>query len=133
MLPNSHQRDRAASPSFVITRPRVLPPKNNKFSINLFRVLYINSYVPYILLIRKTLATYIQKILIDQFNLFERMNNRMGRVSAAEFANRNRFRSQKPLPKRGQIKSKIAANAFHSIISVISRASSSGLNSPRKN
>jgi len=60
------------------------------------------------------------------------MNNRMGRVSAAEFANRNRLRSQKPLPKRGQIKSKIAANAFHSIISVISRASSSGFNSPRK-
>ncbi|KAL9328719.1 hypothetical protein ACSQ67_003722 [Phaseolus vulgaris] len=56
----------------------------------------------------------------------------MGRVSAAEFANRNRLRSQKPLPKRGQIKSKIAANAFHSIISVISRASSSGFNSPRK-
>ncbi|RDX73575.1 hypothetical protein CR513_46801, partial [Mucuna pruriens] len=42
------------------------------------------------------------------------MNNRMGRVSAAEFA---RLRSQKPLPKRGQIKSKIAANAFHSIVS----------------
>ncbi|KAK7406117.1 hypothetical protein VNO78_07734 [Psophocarpus tetragonolobus] len=60
------------------------------------------------------------------------MNNRKGRVAAAEFANRNRLRSQNPLPKRGQIKTKIAANAFNSIIAVISRASSSGLNSPRK-
>ncbi|KAG5593265.1 hypothetical protein H5410_043779 [Solanum commersonii] len=30
----------------------------------------------------------------------------------------------KPLPRRGQIKLRIAANAFHSIISVLSKASS---------
>jgi len=63
------------------------------------------------------------------------MNTRMGRVASAEVVNnRNRFRGKKSLPKRGQIKSKIAASAFHSIVSVISRASSSsGLLSPRKN
>jgi hypothetical protein len=63
------------------------------------------------------------------------MNYRMGRVASAEVANnRNRFRGKRPLPKRGQIKSKIASNAFHSIVSVILRASSSsGLYSPRKN
>jgi hypothetical protein len=63
------------------------------------------------------------------------MNTRMGRVASAEVANnRNMFRGKKSLPKRGQIKSKIAASAFHSIVSVISRASSSsGLLSPRKN
>ncbi|KAK7253057.1 hypothetical protein RIF29_37456 [Crotalaria pallida] len=61
------------------------------------------------------------------------MNNRIGHLPAAEAANRNRFKGKRPLPKRGQIKSKIAANAFNSIVSVISRASSSsGLNSPRK-
>ncbi|CAJ1927752.1 unnamed protein product [Sphenostylis stenocarpa] len=100
MLPNTHQRDSAASPS----QPTALD--RNTFC-------YLHSK--------------------DKFVYSKRMNYRMGRVSAAEFANRNRLRSQKPLPKRGQIKSKIAANAFHSIISVISRASSSGFNSPRKN
>ncbi|KAK4802001.1 hypothetical protein SAY86_000204 [Trapa natans] len=35
------------------------------------------------------------------------------------------FKTGRPLPKRGQIKSRIAANAFHSIVSAISRASSS--------
>ena len=30
---------------------------------------------------------------------------------------------RRPLPKRGQIKSRISANAFHSIVSVFSRAS----------
>lgn len=29
---------------------------------------------------------------------------------------------KKPLPKRGQIKSRIAAHAFHSIVSVLSKA-----------
>ncbi|KAK7366736.1 hypothetical protein VNO80_08733 [Phaseolus coccineus] len=123
MLPNSHQRDSASSPSFpifiCITLPRVL--------------FYINSLVPsissYPALHTNTICYLHSK---DQFVYRKRMNNRMGRVAAAEFANRNRLRSQKPLPKRGQIKSKIAANAFHSIISVISRASSSGFNSPRK-
>ncbi|KAJ4712025.1 coiled-coil domain-containing protein 94-like [Melia azedarach] len=33
------------------------------------------------------------------------------------------FRSSRPLPKRGQVKSRIAANAFQSIVSVISKAS----------
>ncbi|CAL0331996.1 unnamed protein product [Lupinus luteus] len=62
------------------------------------------------------------------------MSNKSGNVPAAEVGNRNRFRGKRPLPKRGQIKSKIAANAFNSIVYVISRASSSssGLNFPRK-
>ncbi|KAJ1416130.1 hypothetical protein SESBI_17652 [Sesbania bispinosa] len=62
------------------------------------------------------------------------MNKRVGQVHA-EVVDNCRFRGKKPLPKRGQIKSKIAGNAFHSIMSVISRASSSGLQlqSPRKN
>ncbi|KAE9606555.1 hypothetical protein Lalb_Chr09g0320861 [Lupinus albus] len=62
------------------------------------------------------------------------MNNKFGNVPATEGTNRNRFRSNRPLPKRGQIKSKIAANAFNSIVYVISRTSySSSFNFPRKN
>ncbi|KAL6956962.1 hypothetical protein U1Q18_050887, partial [Sarracenia purpurea var. burkii] len=33
------------------------------------------------------------------------------------------FRSRRPLPKRGQIKSRMAAYAFYSIVSVLSKAS----------
>ncbi|KAK7358585.1 hypothetical protein VNO77_00519 [Canavalia gladiata] len=52
----------------------------------------------------------------------------VGDVGAAQVVgNRNRFKSTKSLPKRGQIKSKIVANAFHSIASVIYRASLAGL------
>ncbi|KAF7828238.1 hypothetical protein G2W53_019402 [Senna tora] len=50
----------------------------------------------------------------------ERMNNRVGEIIPVG----KRLRVGKPLPKRGQIKSKIAANALHSIVSVLSRASS---------
>ncbi|KAM3263284.1 hypothetical protein P3L10_000278 [Capsicum annuum] len=31
---------------------------------------------------------------------------------------------ERPIPRRGQIKSRIAANAIHSIISILSKASS---------
>ncbi|KAJ6946217.1 hypothetical protein NC651_001085 [Populus alba x Populus x berolinensis] len=41
-------------------------------------------------------------------------------------------RGTRPLPKRGQIKSRIAANAFHSIVSVLSKASSHQHHSKRK-
>ena len=34
------------------------------------------------------------------------------------------FRSRRPMPKRGQIKSRMAANAFYSIVSVVTKASS---------
>ncbi|KAF1861290.1 hypothetical protein Lal_00014016 [Lupinus albus] len=47
------------------------------------------------------------------------MNNKFGNVPATEGTNRNRFRSNRPLPKRGQIKSKIAANAFNSIVYLV--------------
>ncbi|RYR10494.1 hypothetical protein Ahy_B05g078925 [Arachis hypogaea] len=63
------------------------------------------------------------------------MNNRVRVVRVAPAYGGNKLGGKKPLPKRGQIKSKIAANAFHSIISVISRAgasSSSAINSRRK-
>lgn len=33
------------------------------------------------------------------------------------------LRGRRPLPKRGQIKSRISANAFHSVVSMFSRAS----------
>ncbi|RHN43397.1 hypothetical protein MtrunA17_Chr8g0387381 [Medicago truncatula] len=55
---------------------------------------------------------------------------------SSEIANLNcRFRCSRsrPLPKRGQIKSKIVANVCHSIVSVIYRASSLGLHSSTKN
>ncbi|KAJ1405982.1 hypothetical protein SESBI_25433 [Sesbania bispinosa] len=58
------------------------------------------------------------------------MNSRVPYVPAAAqvIASSNRFRSAtRPLPKRGQIKSKIAATAFHSIVSAFH------LHSPRKN
>ncbi|PKI46202.1 hypothetical protein CRG98_033407 [Punica granatum] len=51
------------------------------------------------------------------------MNGKVGDVRAA--AMEKNFKGGRPLPKRGQIKSRIAANAFHSIVSAISRASSS--------
>lgn len=51
------------------------------------------------------------------------MNNKVRDTPAAAAGSRS-FKSRKPLPKRGQIKSKIAANAFKSIVSVLSKASS---------
>ncbi|OWM72074.1 hypothetical protein CDL15_Pgr017957 [Punica granatum] len=54
---------------------------------------------------------------------FSTMNGKVGDVRAA--AMEKNFKGGRPLPKRGQIKSRIAANAFHSIVSAISRASSS--------
>lgn len=50
------------------------------------------------------------------------MRSKMSNAPGATIA--ESFRSRGPLPKRGQIKLRIAANAFHSIISVLSRASS---------
>ncbi|KAK4338454.1 hypothetical protein RND71_042941 [Anisodus tanguticus] len=49
------------------------------------------------------------------------MNHKIARVSTAAIEG---FRGTKPLQRRGQIKSRIAANAFHSIISVLSKAPS---------
>ncbi|KAL5814218.1 hypothetical protein ACOSQ3_025008 [Xanthoceras sorbifolium] len=51
------------------------------------------------------------------------MNNKV-RDIPSETVSKSLFRSRKPIPRRGQIKSRIAANAFHSIVSAISRASS---------
>ncbi|KAK4748636.1 hypothetical protein SAY87_015222 [Trapa incisa] len=52
------------------------------------------------------------------------MNSKVG-DAARTGAMAKSFKTGRPLPKRGQIKSRIAANAFHSIVSAISRASSS--------
>ncbi|KAK3020221.1 hypothetical protein RJ639_046853 [Escallonia herrerae] len=49
------------------------------------------------------------------------MNSKISDVHEA--ATGESYRSRRPLPKRGQIKSRIAANAVHSLVSVISRAS----------
>ncbi|KAK4796454.1 hypothetical protein SAY86_028780 [Trapa natans] len=49
--------------------------------------------------------------------------SRVGDVGAAAMS--KSFKGGRPLPKRGQIKSRMAANALHSIVSAISRASSS--------
>ncbi|PON97802.1 hypothetical protein TorRG33x02_063920 [Trema orientale] len=51
------------------------------------------------------------------------MSNKVGDVSDAAAMTKD-FRCRRPLPKRGQIKSRIAASAIHSIVSVLSRASS---------
>ncbi|KAI8569658.1 hypothetical protein RHMOL_Rhmol02G0294200 [Rhododendron molle] len=51
------------------------------------------------------------------------MNNTPINGAAASAAGES-FRSRRPLPKRGQIKSRMAANAFHSIVTVLSRAHS---------
>lgn len=49
-----------------------------------------------------------------------------GKVSSARTAAMGKnIKGERPLPKRGQIKTRIAVNAFHSIVSVISQASSS--------
>ncbi|EXB37310.1 hypothetical protein L484_024236 [Morus notabilis] len=50
------------------------------------------------------------------------MNSKVG--DASDAATTKSFRCKRPLPKRGQIKSRIAASAIHSIVSVLSRASS---------
>lgn len=50
------------------------------------------------------------------------MKNTISDVPEADIS--EGYRSRRPLPKRGQIKSKIAANAVHSIVSALSRASS---------
>ncbi|WOG85811.1 hypothetical protein DCAR_0105004 [Daucus carota subsp. sativus] len=48
------------------------------------------------------------------------MESRMRKAASAKSTRSSRG----PLPKRGQIKSIIASNALHSIVSVLSRASS---------
>ncbi|WOG85813.1 hypothetical protein DCAR_0105006 [Daucus carota subsp. sativus] len=40
-----------------------------------------------------------------------------------EAATADSFRSRRPLPKRGQVKSRIAAVVLHSIVSMLSRTS----------
>lgn len=58
---------------------------------------------------------------IDIYSAYK-MNSSISIVPATETS--NNVRSRKPLPKRGQIKSRIAANAIRSIVSVLSKASS---------
>ena len=58
------------------------------------------------------------------------MSNKISDVPATMIT--KSLRDRRPLPKRGQIKSRIAANAFHSIVSVFSRAFSDHQHSSRK-
>ncbi|KAG2681071.1 hypothetical protein I3760_11G127900 [Carya illinoinensis] len=58
------------------------------------------------------------------------MRNKVSDVPATAIT--KSLRGSRPLPKRGQIKSKIAAYAFHSIVSVLSRGSSDRQHSCRK-
>ncbi|KAH7840751.1 hypothetical protein Vadar_021099 [Vaccinium darrowii] len=51
------------------------------------------------------------------------MNKKISGVGAAGIG--ESLRSRRPLPKRGQIKSRIAANVCHSIVSAFLRAPSS--------
>jgi hypothetical protein len=57
-----------------------------------------------------------------------KMNSKVSDVHAAESL---RSRSR-PLPKRGHIKSRIAAKALHSVVSVLSKASSGRIHPSRK-
>ncbi|WCJ26344.1 hypothetical protein M5689_008167 [Euphorbia peplus] len=57
--------------------------------------------------------------------------NKASDVRAVAFS-RGLRSSSKPLPKRGEIKKRIAANAFHSIVSVLSRGSSNQHPSQKK-
>ncbi|KAL4603776.1 hypothetical protein ACB092_10G147900 [Castanea dentata] len=50
-------------------------------------------------------------------------SKRMTRKHRHEYGFDITTRGRRPLPKRGSIKSRISANAFHSIVSVLSRAS----------
>lgn len=62
------------------------------------------------------------------------MNSKISDVAAAEGVAAESLRSRsKPLPKRGQIKLRIAKNALHSIASVLSKASSDRKDPSRKN
>lgn len=58
------------------------------------------------------------------------MSNRASTISVGEGS----LRGRRTLPKRGQIKSRIAANAFLSIVSMLSRArdTSTGPHADRK-
>nr|GLL27660.1 hypothetical protein DCAR_000630 [Ipomoea trifida]GMC98178.1 hypothetical protein DCAR_000630 [Ipomoea batatas] len=49
------------------------------------------------------------------------MNHKISKASAAALKS---LGDARPIPKRGQIKSRIAANAFHSIVYILSRVSS---------
>ncbi|WRX17972.1 hypothetical protein QQP08_010459 [Theobroma cacao] len=58
------------------------------------------------------------------------MNNKVRDVPVS--AVRRSPRGTRPIPKRGQIKSRIAANAYHSIVSVLSKATPQRHDSHRK-
>jgi hypothetical protein len=58
------------------------------------------------------------------------MSNRASNVPATAIT--KSLGGKKPFPKRGQIKSRIAAHAFHSIVSLLSKASSDRQHSSRE-
>ncbi|KAL0327762.1 UNVERIFIED_CONTAM: hypothetical protein Sangu_1854200 [Sesamum angustifolium] len=52
--------------------------------------------------------------------------------AAAAAALRKRFKGRRLIPQRGQIKRKIAAKAFQSLVSIVSASFAQYSNSPRK-
>lgn len=80
---------------------------------------YINGHLSTLL------SSYQSREIFQRRNLemSSIMNNKVRDIPAGAVVSRS-FKSRKPLPKRGQIKSRIAANAFKSIVSVLSKASS---------
>lgn len=61
-----------------------------------------------------------------------KMNSKISDIPAEKIGAKSFKSRSKPLPKRGQIKSRIAANALHSIVSALSKASSDRKSSSRK-
>lgn len=59
------------------------------------------------------------------------MRSKVNDASSAAASSRN-LKRRRPIPQRGQIKVKIAAKAFQSLVSIVSTSSAQYLNSPRK-
>lgn len=59
------------------------------------------------------------------------MRSNVNDASAAAAFGKN-LKRRRPIPQRGQIKMKIAAKAFHSLVSIVSASSAQYLGSPRK-
>ncbi|KAI3453747.1 hypothetical protein Pfo_010410 [Paulownia fortunei] len=60
-----------------------------------------------------------------------KMRTKVNDASAAAAFSKN-FKRRRPIPQRGQIKMKIAAKAFQSLVSIVSASSAQYLGSPRK-
>ncbi|KAH6769012.1 hypothetical protein C2S51_014348 [Perilla frutescens var. frutescens] len=66
-----------------------------------------------------------------KFSAENTMRTKVKDPSSAAALSRN-LKRRRPIPQRGQIKMKIAAKAFQSLVSIVSASSAQYLNSPRK-